>query len=165
MALNLYRRHRLECEAGHPEDFRSGEWEERRKGWKRCNCAIHVSGTLGGKFKRRATGATTWDDARGYATRLELADSWDLKMPPAAPPAVLEAATAEASRVTIAHAIEVFLANREASVALPTFRKYKTFTNQLQAFADSLGYVMLAQFRPADIDTSTSVASSARDRS
>ena len=42
MALNLYRRHRLECEASHPEDFRSGEWEERRKGWKRCNCAIHV---------------------------------------------------------------------------------------------------------------------------
>jgi integrase len=73
-------------------------------------------------------------------------------MPPAAPPAVLEAATAEASRVTIARAIEVFLANREASVALPTFRKYKTFTNQLQAFADSLGYVMLDQFRPADID-------------
>ena len=67
MALNLYRRHRPECEGGHPEDLRSGEWEERRKGWKRCDCVIHVSGTLGGTFSRRSTGRSTWDDARAYA--------------------------------------------------------------------------------------------------
>jgi len=36
--------------------------------------------------------------------------------------------------------------------AYPTFRKHKTFTKQLQAFADSRGYVMLDQFRPGDID-------------
>jgi type 1 fimbriae regulatory protein FimB len=28
MALNLYRRHRQECEAGRPEESRSGEFEE-----------------------------------------------------------------------------------------------------------------------------------------
>ena len=30
VAMKLYRRFRLECEAGQPEDFRSGEWEECR---------------------------------------------------------------------------------------------------------------------------------------
>ena len=28
MSLKLYRRHRKECEAGHPEDFRNGQFEE-----------------------------------------------------------------------------------------------------------------------------------------
>jgi hypothetical protein len=50
IALNLYRRHRQECEAGHPEETRSGEFEERKKGWKRCACFIFASGTLAGKF-------------------------------------------------------------------------------------------------------------------
>ena len=38
MALKLYRRHRKECEGGHPEDSRSGEFEEGRRGWK--NAAV-----------------------------------------------------------------------------------------------------------------------------
>jgi integrase len=151
MGLNLYRRHRLECEAGHPEDFRSGEWEERRKGWKRCNCGIHVSGTLGGKFRRRATGRTTWDDARAVANGLELANVWEASSV-AAPPVSGPRTSREVARVTIEHAIEAFLANRKASVSFPTYRKYKTFTTQVHAFADSLGYVMLDQFRPDDID-------------
>jgi hypothetical protein len=53
MALQLYRRHRKECESGHAEDSKSGQFEEGRRGWKRCACMIHASGTLGGKFKRR----------------------------------------------------------------------------------------------------------------
>ena len=117
------------------------------------NCAIHISGTLG-QFKRRATGRTTWDEARAFATVFEIADACDAKAPSLS---ILQApastASSNAPRVTVVHAIEVFLANREASVALPTYRKYKTFTNQLQAFADSLGYVTLDQFRPDDIDT------------
>jgi integrase len=154
MALNLYRRHRLECEAGHTEDLRSGDWEERRKGWKRCNCVIHISGTLGGKFKRRATGRTRWEEARAVATALELANAWDATVSALPPPQLPgSTATSETPQVTITRAIEVFLANREASVTLPTYRKYKTFAKQLQAFADSLGYMMLDQFRPDDIDT------------
>jgi len=38
MALKLYRRHRIECEGGHSEDARTGEFEEGRRGWKRCGC-------------------------------------------------------------------------------------------------------------------------------
>jgi hypothetical protein len=36
MALKLYRRHRKECEGGHPEDSRTGEFEEGRRGRKKC---------------------------------------------------------------------------------------------------------------------------------
>jgi hypothetical protein len=59
MALNLYRRHRKACEGSHPEDTRTGQFEEGRRGWKKCACLIHVSGTLGGKFSRRQTGTAT----------------------------------------------------------------------------------------------------------
>ena len=66
MALNLYRRHRRDCEAGRAEDSTSGEFAERARGWKRCACVIFVSGTLAGHFRRKRTGATTWDEARAF---------------------------------------------------------------------------------------------------
>jgi hypothetical protein len=43
MALQIYRRHRKECEAGQTEDFKSGKLKEGRRRWKRCSCLIHVS--------------------------------------------------------------------------------------------------------------------------
>ena len=150
MGLNLYRRHRQGCEAGRQEESRSGEFDERKKGWKRCACGIFVSGTLGGKFSRKATGTPDWTEARRIAAVYEKADSWTGKPKPQ--PVPITAAAAEPSRITIEDAVKVFLATREATVAHPTYRKYKTFTKQLQTFADSLGYVMLDQFRPADID-------------
>jgi hypothetical protein len=64
MPLNLYRRHRQECEAGHEAESRSGEFEERKKGWKKCSCFIFASGTLGGSFKRKYTGKSSWDEAK-----------------------------------------------------------------------------------------------------
>ena len=41
----------------------SGEFDERKKGWKRCACQIFASGTLAGKFKRKYTGKSDWDEA------------------------------------------------------------------------------------------------------
>jgi hypothetical protein len=76
VALNLYRRHRHECEAGHAEESRSGEFEERKKGWKRCDCHIFASGTIAGKFKRKYTGKTAWDDARAVAAEWQKSASW-----------------------------------------------------------------------------------------
>jgi hypothetical protein len=70
MALKLYRRHRKDCEGNHPEDSRTGEFEEGRRGWKRCACVIHVSGTIAGKFNRKQTGATEWEQAKA------IADEW-----------------------------------------------------------------------------------------
>jgi hypothetical protein len=77
MALHLYRRHRRDCRGNHPEASRSGEFHERRKTWKRCECVIYVSGTLAGRFNRRPTAKTTWEDARAYLTALETGQTWD----------------------------------------------------------------------------------------
>jgi hypothetical protein len=44
--LALYRRHRRDCKAGHAEEAPTSEYDERKKGWKRCECPLFVSGTL-----------------------------------------------------------------------------------------------------------------------
>jgi hypothetical protein len=170
MALHLYRRHRRECLAGHAEDSRSGEFDERRKGWKRCECLIYVSGTLAGKFSRRPTQKTTWDDAHGCVRLLEAARSWDglhqakvaARQTPDTPPPAHNSAVAitpaytpapvTIEGITIANVVDAFLGTKQAAVAYSTFRKHRTFTKQLRAFAEGRGYVMLDQFRPLDID-------------
>jgi integrase len=150
-SLNLYRRHRKDCEAGRAEDSTSGEFTERAKGWKRCGCTIFVSGTLAGRFSRKHTGRTAWDDARAYAAAFEIAGAWDGKIAAAVPPSGGEAPPPP--HIAIPDAIAVYLSNREtANVAPATLRKYRLFTRKLQAFADSRGYVMLDQFTRADID-------------
>lgn len=149
--LNLYRRHRLGCESQRPEDSRSSEREERRKGWgRKCGCKIHLSGTLDGKFSRKAAGTSDWLEAHRIAEAYEKAGSWTGK--PNVEPAVPEPAPAK-SRVTIADTCQVFITNREsAGLAPATLRKYRTFTKQITAYADSRGYVMLDQFTASDID-------------
>jgi integrase len=150
VALNLYRRHRRDCEAGHAEDSTSGEFAERARGWKRCACVIFVSGTLAGRFRRKRTGATTWDEARVYSAAIEAVGNWSGQPVPAAPEPDAPAAPA---RITIADATHIFLTNREsAQIAPATLRKYRTFTKQLTAYADGRGYVMIDQFTPADAD-------------
>lgn len=149
MALNLYRRHREACEAGRAFDSRSGEFEERKRDWKRCGCLIFASGTLGRKFSRRSLSTDDWAKARERAGEYEKAGSWADR--PAAPPP--EEPAAEKPRVTIEAACQAYIANRKAAGLKPsTLRKYQTFAKQVGAFADGLGYVMLDQFTPGDID-------------
>jgi hypothetical protein len=150
VALNLYRRHPRDCKAGHAEDSTSGEFDERARGWKRCACVIFISGTLAGRFQRKRTGATTWDEARAYSAAIEAVGSWSGKPAPAVPAPDAPAALV---RITIADATHIFLTNREsAQIAPATLRKYRTFTKQLTEFADGRGYVMIDQFTPADAD-------------
>ncbi len=150
MPLKLYRRHRKECEGGHAQDSRSGEFEEGRRGWKKCACFIHASGTLNRTFNRKQTGKSDWDEAKAIVSVWEEADSWDGRAAPC-PPLPLSAIAP--TRITIAEAVRVFLSNREgASVAPATLRKYRTFTKQLSAFAETRGYLMLDQFTAGDID-------------
>ena len=117
MALKLYRRHRAECEAGHAEDSRTGEFEEGRRGWKKCACLIHVSGTLSKKSSRKQTGKSNWDEAKAVVTVWESAQSWDgVETAPVVP--VPEPDT---RRVTIARAIQMF--TNECSHAAANTRK------------------------------------------
>jgi hypothetical protein len=102
VALSL---HRQGCEAGHPEESRSGEFEERKKGWKRCDCHIFASGTIAGNFKRKYTGKTAWDDARAVASEWEKCGSWDGEVLLPEPLAELT----QPSRVTIERGVKAFL--------------------------------------------------------
>ena len=149
MTLSLYRRHRRDCKAGHPEEFHSGEFDERKKGWKRCACPIFASGTLSGR-SRQSTGRWEWNDAKAIAQAWERAGAWD-----GAPslPAAIPKEPANPQRISIADAIRIFLTKCEgARIAPATLRKYRTFTKQLTEFANQRGYVMLDQFISADID-------------
>ena len=61
MALKLYRRRRKGMRGWPPRRRTNGQFEEGRRGWKRCACIIHVAGTPGKKFNRRQTGETDWE--------------------------------------------------------------------------------------------------------
>ena len=146
MALKLYRRHRAECEAGHAEDSRTGEFEEGRRGWKKCACLIHVSGTLGKKSSRKQTGKSNWDDAKAVVTVWESARSWD----GVEPVLVVPVPEPDARRVTIARAIQMFT-NECSHAAANTQKNYGLLMGKLKAFSDAKGYVMLDQWTPADV--------------
>jgi integrase len=153
MALHLYRRHRSDCDAGRPNEFRSSELDERRKGWgRKCRCLIQISGTLAGTFSRKTTSTADWEEARRIADAFEKAGSWtgERLSVPELPEAKPEPAK---TRHSIADACKVFLANREsANLAPATLRKYQTFTKQITAYAESKGYVFLDQITADDID-------------
>jgi integrase len=149
MALKLYRRHRKECEGGHCEGTFSGEFDDGRRGRKRCACLIHVSGTLAGKFSRKQTGKSNWDEAKAVVAAWQDAESWEGKPLPAPPPRT----EGEAERVTIADALAVFMSVREGDrIAPATLRKYRTFTRQFGKYAESRGYAMLDQLGSGDVD-------------
>src|SRR6202050_5412899 len=119
MALKLYRRHRAECEAGHPEDTRTGQFEEGRRGWKKCACLIHVSGTLGGKFSRRQTGTADWDEAKALVALWQQSGSWD-GQDKIETPLALSVINAEPERISIIRAIAAFTAEFEEYAAPAT---------------------------------------------
>lgn len=150
MALRLYRRHRLECEGGHAEDSRSGEFEEARKGWKRCACIIHASGTLHGKFKRQQTGTSNWEQAKAIAADWQSAGSWESQRPvEVSQPAQVQVPDG----TTILDATEAFIAKcQNRGITTPTLNKYKTFTKQFNAYADSRGYICVDQLTVTDMD-------------
>jgi hypothetical protein len=139
MPLNPYRRHlRItgKCVGAHLPDSRSYEPDELRRGWRKCHCPIYACGTLGGAFKRRNTEHWSWDEAKAVASVWESVGSWDGK--PEAPVAAAPLPDPTFTRVTIADAIAVFMSLREGEeIATATLRKYRTFTKQIGAFAES----------------------------
>jgi integrase len=153
VALNLYRRHRSTCPAGHASDSRTGEFEERKKTFRRCDCLIFASGTINQKFARKCTDRSDWAEAKALAEAWERAGDWNGAPVPVAS-AKPQAAEVEATgRVSVADATQAFIVNREAAAIAPaTLRKYRTFTKQLTAYSDARGYVMLDQFTALDAD-------------
>ena len=61
--------------------------------------------------------------------------------------------TKDEIRITINAAVEAFIASRVSHViSVPTLKKYRTFTKQLLAYAESQGYFMLDQLDVSDMD-------------
>lgn len=152
MPLKLYRRHRKECEGGHPEDARTCQFEEGRRGWKKCRCMIHVSGTLAGKFNRKQTGKSDWDEAKALAGQWEKADTWDGRGSVAEPVSLPAApASHDPTRVTVARAIAAFTAEFDSYAAEATRKKYKRLLKRLQTFSDAKGYAAIDEWTPLDV--------------
>ena len=148
MALSLYRRHRRDCKAGHSEELRSGEFDERKKAWKRCSCPIFASGTLAGTHRRQTTGQWEWSDAKAVAAEWEAAKGWDTHPKEIAPPA-----SAKKERITVQQATGDYLARcSNRGIEASTLSKYRTFIKQLHAYCDKRGYVMLDQLTVGDMD-------------
>jgi len=153
MALRLYRRHRKECEGGHPEDARSGEFEEGRRGWEKCAGLIHVSGTLGGKFSRKQTGKSDWDEARAIAAEWEAGKSWESPIKDGPPKVAAPDTPHDDKRISLNDATSAFMASRKnRGLEASTLSKYQTSVKQLRAYCDSRGYVLLSQLTVADMD-------------
>jgi hypothetical protein len=151
MALALYRRHRRDCKAAHPEQLHTSEFEERKKGYRRCDCPIVASGTLAGRFRRQSTGTWDWDTAKALLAALETAGVWDAQKPKPSQPPI--AAASDPRRITILEATEAYMATcKHRGLQPSSLSKYRTSINQLTAYSDSRGYVLLDQLTVADMD-------------
>jgi len=149
MPLALYRRHRRDCKSGHPEGLRTSEYDERKKGWKRCECPIFTSGTLQRHFKRQNTGQWEWAAAQPIARQWEMAGSWNGSIPASPQPK----APIERQRAAIREATQDFLAKAtNRGLTKSTLKKYGTFTRQMNAYAEQRGYLMLDQLTVSDMD-------------
>jgi len=142
-----YRRHRQNCKGRHPHNDRSTEYDERKKGWARCECPIFASGTLQGAFRRQNTGEWEWPKAQAIGAHWEAAARWDGT--PIVPPS--PAPLAEPSRTTLERATKAFIAEVEETAAINTQRKYRLQLRKLTKFAESRGFVMVDQWTPIDI--------------
>jgi integrase len=148
MALSLYRRHRRDCKSGHPEELRTSEYDERKKGWKRCECPIFASGTLQGKFRRQTTGQWEWAPAITIAAQWEANKNW-AGLDAISTPPPQESAPSE--RITVEHAVKVFLAELSETIAAGTHKKYRLLLSKLKEFSTARGYVMIDQWDTADV--------------
>jgi hypothetical protein len=126
MSLNLYRRHCEECKAKCAPDSRTGEFEERKNGWKRCDCSIFASGTLKGKFKRRSTGVATWDEAKAAIANWK---SWEDELPAPVPSPTDKPAIP--AKVTIEKAVKGFLAEHKGESANSTISSHLSCSSQV----------------------------------
>src|ERR1700728_3349485 len=102
--LGLYRRHRQNCKGRHAHNTRTSEYDERKKGWDRCECPIFVSGSLSQICKRQNTAVWEWVDARAVAAEWEQRGSWDGLI--SQPPQPEQVPTKDAQRITITDATE-----------------------------------------------------------
>ena len=148
MPLNLYRRHHQECAAGHPRWSTSGEFQERKKSWKRCGCPIIAAGSLAKVRRKRTTGRLDWDEARQVADRWEAAGRWPDEGEPSPTP---DRTHVDTSRETVASCIETYLAYHLKNSAPNTWKRYHHLLKRITDFSVYKGYTMIDQWQPVDV--------------
>ena len=158
MGLQLYRRHSKACKAKRPEDSTTGKFEEGRRRWKKCSCQIFASGTLGGKFKRQCTENWEWDKAEKVADGWQGAGSWpngskqraDVVEPSAKTP---EVTASQSGRGAVHEVVVAYLSSCQSrEIKGSTLAKYKTLTNQLEAYCKVKGYTYIDLLQVKDMD-------------
>ena len=121
--------------------FAFREFEERRKGFKRCDCPIFGAGTINNKRVRQSTGTWELDEARLIVA------SWEGRPLLAVPELQLP------QRITLEDALEEFYTRALSKDLLEsTLKKYRTFKNQFLEYADEKGIVYVDQLTIADAD-------------
>lgn len=131
MPLNLYREHTGTCSQKRRVRLHTRKAEESpRFGWRKCDCPIYASGTLGDGFKRRKTGSTTWPEAEAVVKEWEQAGAWAASLFGSVLKAELEPLNAPSAK-KIEDALNAFIARCEGrKIQDSTLRKYKTFAKQ-----------------------------------
>jgi integrase len=150
--LNLYREHTSACTQKRRVRLHNRKTDESpRYGWKKCDCPIYASGTLGDGFRRKKTNHTTWPEAEAQALGWEQAGAWAAP-PVTVPPATETARTDSPAGISIADALDAFIEkSKKHRIKPPTIRKYKTFTKQFGAYlCDTKGYVVASQLKMVD---------------
>jgi integrase len=110
--LVLRRRHGTHCRGSHKPGTRNYESDERRKGWKCCDCPIYATGTLNGGANAKNTFQTTWDAAAKVQQKYELAGSWEADVNARQTPVILSAPageTLEVAGITVEQAVRLYL--------------------------------------------------------
>lgn len=134
MALHLYRRHKTSCKH-HPAPCRSSEFDERKKGWIKCDCPITASGVFpNGEFSRKSTGEWEWHRAQAVK------DAWEKGEAPKGgddPPSA-------SPDVTVEDAIRLYLEDHKTfGSAKGTIERYRYLTRKVQAYSKAHGVIFL----------------------
>ena len=114
--LTLYRRHLADC-------------KHRTKGraWMRCQCPVWASGSLHGAPLRQSLDTVVWRRAE------QIIQAW-------------ETGERNVKAVTVAEALQGFMADLEArGVRPPTRKKYRQLFDRLSVFSESAGIGAVAQ--------------------
>src|SRR5689334_22168080 len=152
--LNYHRRHTSTCEGKHEARLYTNEYDERKKGWKKCHCPIYASGSLNLVAKRFPTKRAEWQEARDLMVPYIKANSWDLDQAPK--PDRGSPAEADDDRVPEAqpgkrHLIEDAIAEYRTeyeNAAWNTQKLVKYATNDLQARSTKLGLRYVHEWSP-----------------
>src|ERR1700733_11637611 len=115
--LTLWRRHKSTCK------YKGDRY------WRKCRCAVHVEGTVEGKYLRQSLKTRSWE--RGEELKRQLEDG----------------ITPKGNSITVKDALDAFVKDCESrNLGKSTLGKYKRLSVSLGSFADGNSLRALREF-------------------